>query len=153
VRVSGPGGERTLALPELYASLNQDPTKDTALAANEVLTHLVVPSLAGWSVGHEEVRYKQAFDWPLAMATAALKIEGGVIRDVRLVLGAVAPTPHVDTAAKGVLAGQRLTPELAERAAVAVFAGAQPLEQVAYKVPLARHLVRRVLLAAGGVGG
>lgn len=152
VRVTGPNGERTVALPELYASLNQDPTKDTALAPNEVLTHLTVPSAAGWSVAHEEVRFKQAFDWPMAMATAMLKLEGGVVRDVRLVLGAVAPTPHVDAAAKGILNGQKLTPELAEKAAAAVLAKAEPLEQVAYKVPLTRNLVRRVLLTAGGLG-
>ena len=152
VRITGPNGERTLGLPELYASINADPTKDTALASNEIVTHLVVPSATGWSVAHEEVRYKQAFDWPIAMATVALKLEGGVVRDVRLVLGAVAPTPHVDAKAKGVLAGQRLTSELAGQAASAALADAAPLDQLQYKVPITRNLVRRVILTAGGMG-
>lgn len=153
VRVSGPRGERTLALPALYASLNEDPTKDTSLAPNEVITHLVVPSMAGWAVAHEEVRFKQAFDWPLAIATAALRLDNGVVRELRLVLGAVAPTPHVDTKAQAVLVGQRMSVELAERAAAAVFAGVEPSSQLAYKVPLARNLVRRVLVDAAPLGG
>lgn len=152
VRAAGPRGERTLTLPELYDSINHDPTQDTALAPNEVLTHLVVPTLPGWSVAHEEVRAKQAYDWPLAMATAALRLEGGVVREVRLILGAVAPTPHVDAEAAKVMIGQRPSQDLMARAAAAVLAPAHPTDQLTYKIPLTRHLVRRVLLKAAGLG-
>jgi xanthine dehydrogenase YagS FAD-binding subunit len=44
------------------------------------------------------------------------------------------------------LAGQRITPELAARAAEAALAGANPLAKNAYKVPLTKVIVQRATL-------
>jgi len=45
------------------------------------------------------------------------------------------------------LAGQRITPELAARAGEAAVEGANPLAKNAYKVPLTKALVRRTLVS------
>lgn len=45
----------------------------------------------------------------------------------------------------------RITPELAEQAAEAALAQAKPMTQNGYKVPLAKNLLRRAILAAAGV--
>ena len=44
------------------------------------------------------------------------------------------------------LAGQRITPELAAKAAEAAVAGARPLGKNGYKVPLTKGVVRRTLV-------
>ena len=51
------------------------------------------------------------------------------------------------------LEGERLTPELAARAAGAAVAGAMPLTKNGYKVPVTKAVVRRALLALAGVAG
>jgi xanthine dehydrogenase YagS FAD-binding subunit len=54
-------------------------------------------------------------------------------------------------AAEALLAGQRVTPDLARRVGETAVADARPLAKNAYKVPLTRKLVERTVLelAAG----
>ena len=58
--------------------------------------------------GHQErtyeIREREMLDWPLATASVALKMNGSTISSAKVVLGHVAPTPWVATAA-----GQFLT--------------------------------------------
>ena len=41
------------------------------------------------------MRHKQSYDWPLVQAAVAFKLDGGKASEVQIVLGHVAPTPHV----------------------------------------------------------
>jgi xanthine dehydrogenase YagS FAD-binding subunit len=50
------------------------------------------------------------------------------------------------------LAGQRITPELAAKAGDEAVAGARPLAKNGYKVPLTRGMVGRTLLAIADRG-
>ena len=79
-------------------------------------------------------------------------MEGDICRRARLVLGGVAPVPLDRPQAARLLEGQRLTPELAARAAEAAVADARPLTKNGYKVPLTRALVRRTLAALANGG-
>jgi xanthine dehydrogenase YagS FAD-binding subunit len=97
-----------------------------------------------------EVRHKHSWDWPLVQAAVAFRLSGGKATDVRIVLGHVAPTPHVATEAQKLVEGQVITPELAARAGEAATAGAAPLSQNAYKVHLVKVAVKRALLLASG---
>jgi len=49
-------------------------------------------------------------------------------------------------AAESLLAGQRVTPELAAQVGEAAVVGAQPLAKNGYKVPLTRGVVARTVL-------
>jgi xanthine dehydrogenase YagS FAD-binding subunit len=51
------------------------------------------------------------------------------------------------------LSGRAITSKVAEEAAEAAVRGAQPMTMNAYKVPLARRLVRRAILTAAGLSG
>ena len=61
-------------------------------------------------------------------------------------LGGVAPIPWRVPEAERLLAGQRITPELAAQVAETALAGANPLRKNAYKVPLTKTIVRRSVL-------
>jgi xanthine dehydrogenase YagS FAD-binding subunit len=67
-----------------------------------------------------------------------------------MVLGGVAPVPWRVPEAERLLAGQRVTQELAERVAASAVADARPLAKNAYKVPLTRAVVERTLLGLAG---
>ena len=58
-------------------------------------------------------------------------------------LGGVAPIPWRLPEVEKLLAGQRITPELAAKAGEAAVAGARPLSKNGYKVPLTRGMVAR----------
>jgi xanthine dehydrogenase YagS FAD-binding subunit len=95
------------------------------------------------------VRERQALDWPLAAAAVALRMDGGTVREARVVLGHVAPTPWRSHDAEQSLAGKPLTEENAARAGEAAVRAARPLSGNKYKVQFARVAVKRALLAAG----
>jgi xanthine dehydrogenase YagS FAD-binding subunit len=81
-----------------------------------------------------------------------LDMDGAVCRRARIVLGGVAPVPWDRPQVARMLEGQRVTPELAARAADAAVADAKPLSLNAYKVPLTRALVKKTLLSLGMQG-
>jgi xanthine dehydrogenase YagS FAD-binding subunit len=81
---------------------------------------------------------------------AALDVDGGVVRQARLALGAVAPLPWRARAGERVLAGRPATAEWFGRAADAELAAADPLPGNAFKVTLARNVMVRMLSELAG---
>jgi len=63
------------------------------------------------------------------------------------VLGGVAPVPWRLPEVEKMLAGRRITPELAAKAGDAAVVGARPLAKNGYKVPLTRGMVSRTIEA------
>jgi xanthine dehydrogenase YagS FAD-binding subunit len=76
-----------------------------------------------------------------------LDMDKQVCRSARVVLGGVAPIPWRLPKVEAMLAGQRLTPELAPKAGEAAVEGARPLAKNKYKVPLTKNVVKRTLLS------
>jgi xanthine dehydrogenase YagS FAD-binding subunit len=81
----------------------------------------------------------------LASVALAARVDAGVLSAPRVVLGGVAPGPWRCGSAEKLLAGQRLTPALAARAAELAVEGAEPLAQNGYKLVLARAIVEESL--------
>jgi xanthine dehydrogenase YagS FAD-binding subunit len=87
---------------------------------------------------------------PRAAAAACVDIEGGFVREARIVLGHVAPVPWVAGQAAASLVGQLLNEETAAAAGEAALAAATPLSNNGYKVQMAQTAVKRALLRAIG---
>ncbi|MGW7710897.1 FAD binding domain-containing protein, partial [Streptomyces sp. NPDC054771] len=76
---------------------------------------------------------------------AALDVQDGVVRDVRLALGAVASKPWRARAAERALIGGPASAEAFATAAEAELAAAEALPENGYKVTLMRNLIVTVL--------
>jgi xanthine dehydrogenase YagS FAD-binding subunit len=150
VRLEGPKGKRELPLEKFYIIPKTDRDREHDLQPNEIVTEVVVPPATGWKVAHYEIRQKAAFDWPLAVAAVALKMDGSSVQSARVVLGHVAPTPWPSPQAEAALKSQPANEDTAKKAADAALANAKPLSQNAYKVQLARVAVKRAILKAAG---
>jgi len=74
-------------------------------------------------------------------------MDGAVVREARVVLSGVAPSPWRARAAEAALDGQRLSAGTIARAAAAAAKGAEPLAGNGYKVPLLRGLLEERLQA------
>ena len=79
-------------------------------------------------------------------AAVVLALDEGVCRDARVVLGAVGPAPVRAYEAERMLIGRPVDDQIASEAADAALAGAKPLSKNAYKVQIARTLVKRAIL-------
>ena len=95
---------------------------------------------------YHKVLDREAWTHAVVSAAVVLEMDKDVCRSARIVLGGVAPIPWRVPEAEKLLAGQRITPELAARAGEAAVAGATPLAKNAYKVPLTKAVVRRTVL-------
>ena len=96
------------------------------------------------------MRDRASYAFGVVSVAAALDVAGGVVRDARLALGAVAPVPWRARTAERVLAGRPATAEWFGRAADAELAAAAPLPDNAFKVTLARNVVVRMLCELAG---
>ena len=138
-----PDGDRTLDVALLYDEPRKGQLNNTTLRTGELIRGVALKAspLTRRST-YVEFRERESFDFAAVSVAVALDVADGVVRDVRIVLGAVAPTPYRAKAAEDALRGKPLD---AGKAAELAVKGAKPLEQSAYKVTIAQTLVRRAL--------
>jgi xanthine dehydrogenase YagS FAD-binding subunit len=144
------GAEREITLASLYRAPLREGEREVGIEANEVMTAVVLPPALGARSATYEVRERESLDWPLAAAAVVLWLGGEDVREARVVLGHVAPTPRNAAEAAAVLVGGPLTEERAAAAGAAAVADAKPLRHNAYKVQLASVAVKRAALRAAG---
>jgi xanthine dehydrogenase YagS FAD-binding subunit len=152
IMLAGPKGKRELLLEKFFVIPKTDSEREHDLKPDEILIEVVLPPSAGLKVAHYEVRQKEAFDWPLAVAAVALKLNGGTTQSALVVMGYVAPTPWISNEAAQAITGKSVSEETAKAAAEAALREVKPLSQNAYKVQLARVAVKRALLKAASGG-
>ena len=96
---------------------------------------------------YHKVLDREAWTHAVVSAAIVLDMDQQICRSARVVLGGVAPIPWRLPKVEAVLAGQRITPELADKAGEAAVEGANPLAKNGYKIPLTKAVVRRTLLS------
>jgi xanthine dehydrogenase YagS FAD-binding subunit len=152
ITIAGPDGRRTIRLEEFFIGPAVDITRENILAPDEVVEEIAVPPPSRGSRGvFLKVRDRNSWDFATLSVAAVMEMEGETCRRGRVVLGAVAPVPWPVPEVDRMIAGVRITPELAGAAAAAALRGAEPLEHNEYKVLLGKNLVRRAILQAAGL--
>jgi xanthine dehydrogenase YagS FAD-binding subunit len=147
VHVEGAGGARSIPLTELHRIPGTEPQRDAVLEHGELVTVVELPALdLARRSRYVKVRERASFSFALVSVAAALDVDDGTVRDVRVALGGVAHRPWRATRAEAALRGAPATRESFTRAAEAELAHARPLRDNAYKLPLARNLIVRTLL-------
>ncbi|MFD7767496.1 FAD binding domain-containing protein [Streptomyces sp. NPDC059787] len=139
----GPG---ELPLADFYLPVGDTPHRETALPPGALITHVTLPPapVAARS-RYRKVRERASYAFAIGSVAAALDVSGGVVREARLALGAVASRPWRARAAERVLNGAPATAEYFAAAADAELAAARPLPDNGYKVTLMCNLVVAVL--------
>ena len=146
VRLRGPAGERTLPLAQFFALPVAERRSETIAGSDELVLSVGIPPLpAGTRSTYLKAMDRKVWAFALVGVAAVLRLDGRRITDARLVLGGVAPIPWRASAAEQALVGAQASTDLFARAAETALARAQPLRHNAYKVPLAKALIRRVL--------
>ncbi len=153
VHLQGARGARTLPFTELHRLPEDRPELETVLEPGELITAVELPALAlAARSTYRKVRDRASYAFALVSVAAALEVENGTVKDVRLALGGVAHKPWRAWKAEKVLRGQRATAQAFRAAADAELADASPLRDNGFKVELVRRTLTAVLgeLAGGG---
>jgi 4-hydroxybenzoyl-CoA reductase subunit beta len=139
VRLVGPTGERTVPIAALY---RDDGIEYLAKQRDEILTEIVLPAADGWKSAYMKLRRRGSFDFPVLGVAVAVRIDGDVARDARIVLGAVASTPREAADAARLLVGERLTPEVIARVADRAAGPSKPLDNTDFTHPYRKKMTR-----------
>jgi len=150
-RIVSPTGERSVAADEFFTLPTVNPARENVLKDDEVLAAILVPAPRGsMRSSYHKVMDREAWTHAIVSAAVVADVDNGVCRTARIVLGGVAPIPWRLPEVERMLAGKRVTAELAADAGRAAVAGARPLAKNGYKVPMTRALVTRAIAALAG---
>ncbi len=139
-------GERTLPFTEIHRLPEDNPEKDTVLEPGELITAIELPALAfATRSTYRKVRDRASYAFALVSVAAALELDNGKVKDVRLALGGVAHKPWRAWKAEAALKGQPATEQSFRAAAEAELADARPLRDNGFKIELAKRAMTAVL--------
>jgi xanthine dehydrogenase YagS FAD-binding subunit len=151
VHLASVDGERTVPLTELHRLPGDHPEIETTLAPGELITAVELPPLAFAARStYRKVRDRASYAFALVSVAAALDLDDGTVRDVRLALGGVATKPWRAWLAEEALRGHPASQESFRAAAAAELAGARPLRDNGFKVELATRTMMAVLSELAG---
>ena len=139
-------GEKVVDAEHYFITPAKDIRRMTILQPSDLLTSVRIPNTwEGARFYFEKVRDRQAWDFALVSISSAMKLSGGKIENIRLVLNAVGPRPLRLTDVEHQLKGQPANEEVGQAAGELAVLGAKPLQHNAYKIPLMRNLVKRAI--------
>jgi len=146
VRLVSTSGERTIGIADLY---NNDGMRYLTRRPDEILTEVIVPAQTEWRSAYWKLRRRGSFDFPVASAAVAARIDaGGHVAEARVVVGAVASRPLTSEPAAAVLNGARLTDENIAAAADAAFTIAKPMDNTDFELVWRKKMIRTLVTAA-----
>ncbi len=116
------------------------------LKPGEIVLEIVVPKPEPGTVAvYDKYRIRKSIDFAVLAVAGTYRLEDGLVKEISLVLGAVAPIPMKMTEAENYLRGKALNEETAREAAEIALRHAIPLEMNGYKIEMAKVMVRRFL--------
>ena len=138
VDLIGPGGARRIALADFYRNDGMD---HLTLEAGEFVAVLHLPkSTAGLPSAYVKSRVRGSIDFPLAGAAVALRMDNGVVAELRVALTACNPYPQM---IKGTddFAGKSLDDEALDRLRETVRTQAKPMKTTTVAPKYRRRVV------------
>jgi len=122
-------------------------TGSTILDSDELVTEIQIPKpLDGARQNYLKFALRYPIDFAIVSVASVITVERGLCVDARIVLGAVAPAPVRAKKAEEVIKGRPIDQNAAAEAAEQAVLGAMPLSMNAYKVEIAKTLVKRAIL-------
>jgi carbon-monoxide dehydrogenase medium subunit len=146
VKLQSKNGERTVSLADGFFH----DYYETIIEPGELITEVIVPNQpAGARTAYLKFLPRTADDYATVAVAAMATVEGGVVKTLKVALGAAGPTPIHATAVEQALIGQEATPQRIRDAADAVASLVDPLEDFRgsseYKRDMAVVFTRRAL--------
>ncbi|WCT74651.1 xanthine dehydrogenase family protein subunit M [Sphingomonas naphthae] len=150
VRVTGPGGERVIAIDDYHRLPGDEPWRDTTLQPGEIVTAIDLPA-EGYAAHHSylKMRDRQSYAFALVSVAAVMRVEDGVIREGRIAMGGMAHKPWRVAQADALLAGKPVDDDFAD-VADALMTGARGYGANDFKLELAPATIRRACRQAAG---
>jgi CO/xanthine dehydrogenase FAD-binding subunit len=113
LKLASQKGERIVNIEDFFTGPNE-----TVLTNEEILQEIHVPNLPPHSRGrYLKLTPRRSMDLAIVGVAVVVTAEDGICNDIRIALGAVAPTPIRARRAEDIVRGQKLSDEVIERTA------------------------------------
>lgn len=145
VTTRGTDGERQIPMRYFHRLPGDHPEQDNHLEPGEVITAILLPEAFGGRQVYRKVRERASYAFALVSVAAALRMEGGRIQAARLAFGGVAHAPWTNDEVDELLAGERPSRALFDKAADILLADAVGQGGNDFKIPLLRRTLAAVL--------
>ena len=136
--------ERTLSAQELFTTKL---TVQQVLHPGELVTEIRIPKLTG-KAHYDKRRVRNAIDFAIVSLASCFDVQDGVVRDVKLVLGGVAPVPYALPAVEAYLKGKTLSAEVAKQAGELAMANAVAMGKNEYKLFMCKDVIYEAVMRA-----
>lgn len=125
-----------------------DRDRTTVLDDDEIVTEIQVPRpTAGTKSRFIKFALRKSIDFPIVNCAVAVEVAGDSVRSARICLNSVYGNPYRATRAEESIIGKEIDTPTAEAAGDAAVMDVCPALKSKYKIPIARTLVKRALLA------
>jgi carbon-monoxide dehydrogenase medium subunit len=147
-----PEGEKVIDLEGFFTG-----PSTTVLRTGEVLKGFLLTPRPGWVSAYEKIGLRKAMEIAIVNVCVALAIdEKRNCSDVRIALGAVAPTPIRAKKAERILRHQKITADLIQTCAEAAVKETKPISDIRasadYRKKMVHFLVKKMVSNLAGVG-
>jgi xanthine dehydrogenase YagS FAD-binding subunit len=148
VSISSPRKEKTIPLADFYILPQVNVRRENILEPGEILKEIrIPPAKSGEKSSYHKIKERGTWDFALVSAAVKGTVSYGVFKDIKIVLGGVAPIPWRLLKAEEMIKGKKVTQDLLKQAAREALKEAKPLEENGYKKDLAEAAVCRAALA------
>ena len=152
-RLASTLGERMIDAAGFY---NDDGIDYLKKRPDELLVDIHLPPLNGWRASYQKLRRRGAFDFPVLGVAAWIQVDetnngsGRVdtIKNARIVLGGIGPSPVEVIEAGEALIGQPLDDDRIQAAAEAAYVKARPLDNTDFVMNWRKQMTRQYTLRA-----
>jgi len=153
LRLANQRGERIVNIEDFFTGPNE-----TVLTGEEIVREIQVPNLPPNSRGkYLKLTPRRSMDLAIVGVAVVITTEDGICNDIRIALGAVAPTPIRARQAENIVRGQKLSEELIEKAAWCAAEECRPISDhrasAEYRREMVKVLTKRAINQAISIPG
>ena len=145
IEVRSASGSRTIPIGEFYRLPGTTPQRETALEPGELIVAVTLPPMSGWRSHYLKLRDRLSYEFALASAAVAVRLDGDTIADARIALGGVGTIPWRAHEAEAALRGKLASREHFHEAAGIALRDARPQSENAFKIELAKRCLTQAL--------
>jgi xanthine dehydrogenase YagS FAD-binding subunit len=137
---------RRIPLEEFFVLPEKVVTRENILKPGEIVTEILVPEVpAGTRSGYLKLKEREVWDFATVSAAAVLQVQQDTVKTARVTLGGAAPVPWLEKHVSSQLQGMTIKSNKLEQIVSGALKDAEPLEQNAYKIPMAQNLIKRLI--------
>jgi xanthine dehydrogenase YagS FAD-binding subunit len=146
IEVQGAARARSISIDRFFLLPGNTPELETSLEPGELIVAVTLPPMNGWRSHYLKLRDRQSYEFALASAAVAVRLDGSTITDARVALGGVGTIPWHAPQAEAALRGKTTSREVFRAAAETALRDARPQSENGFKIELAKRCLTQALV-------